>query len=36
MLTIEIIEGISYKEVAVYDIGDTYIKKKKVIKEFQY
>lgn len=25
--TIEIIEGISYKRVAVYDIGDTYIKK---------
>lgn len=26
--TIEIIEGISYKRVAVYDIGDTYIKDK--------
>ena len=25
--TIEVIEGISYKRVAVYDIGDTYIKK---------
>lgn len=25
--TIEIIEGITYKRVAVYDIGDTYIKK---------
>lgn len=25
--TIELIEGISYKRVAVYDIGDTYIKK---------
>ena len=25
--TVEIIEGISYKRVAVYDIGDTYIKK---------
>lgn len=25
--TMEIIEGISYKRVAVYDIGDTYIKK---------
>ena len=25
--SVEIIEGISYKRVAVYDIGDTYIKK---------